>query len=80
MTISSRGVPLELEAPILWEGGRGCELMWSSIPDVIYEVLSTDNLTQPFERIGRAVGDDGYSFFFDIREHAPARFYKVRKP
>lgn len=79
LSLSSRGVPLELETPILWEGGRGCELMWSSVLDAIYEVMSTDDLTQPFERIGRTVGENGMTTFFDTREHGAARFYRIRQ-
>ena len=79
LDLSSRGVPLEMEAPVLWDGGRGCEIMWSSVPDALYDVLSTDDLAQPFTPIGKAVGDDGgYTLYFDTRDHAPTRFYRVR--
>ena len=79
LTLTSRSVPLRLESPVLWDGARGCEIRWTSVPDAIYDVLSTDDLSQPFERIGKTVGDDGSTtLFFDTRPHADSRFYRIR--
>ena len=79
LTLTSRGMPLRLLEPVLWDGGRGCEVSWTSVPDAIYDVLSTDDLSQPFERIGKAVGDDGSTtLFFDTRPHSDSRFYRIR--
>ena len=79
LTLNSSGRPLRLTEPVLWEGDRGCEVRWTSIPDTVYDVLSTDDLSLPFERIGKAVGDDGpTTLFFDTRPHGNARFYRIR--
>ena len=79
LALVSRGVPLALEALDVWDGNRGCELVWSSVPGTLYDVLSTDDLRQPFERCKTVYADDGdLTSWIDAREHGAARFYKVR--
>ena len=79
--VRGRCVPLELQPPVLRDGGSGCEVSWTSLPGVSYEILSTDDLSLPFAPIGTAEGASGsVTEHLDPRPHAAARFYKVRLP
>jgi hypothetical protein len=53
-------------------------VVWNSTPGLTYEVLSTTNLSEPFQPISGLIPATGAATFFpDPTSNAPQKFYKV---
>jgi len=53
-------------------------VVWNSTPGLTYQVLSTTNLTRPFQPIGSPIQATAPSTFFpDPTSNAPQKFYEV---
>jgi len=71
-------------APPLTISGLGGEnnqlVLWNSAPGVNYEVLSTTNLTQPFQPISGIIPSQGTTttFYDNSTNYVPQKFYEVQ--